>query len=155
MPPPRGLPLLALALLLSACDDHALQQRTEDIRQLSNKEDRAYITESFQHIQRTYWTLRDHAWFGKLPDGTIVRLQSPHPATAPLPSVAFYRGWHLQLTLSADDWRTYPPEPHAAPFTVVYSITRHSATSWEIRVSHGPITTPLDRQDAIRLQSEE
>ena len=155
MPSPRGLLLLVLAILLSGCDDHALQKRTEEIREYSNKEDRAYIAEAFNHVEHTYWTLRDHSWFGRLPDGTIVRLQSPRPVTAQLPSSAFYRGWHLQLTLSSDNWRTYPASAHKAPFTVVYAITRHSATSWDIRVSNGSITTPLRREDVVRIQDED
>jgi hypothetical protein len=151
MPSPRGLTLLVLALLLTSCKDRALQQRAEQIREFSNKEDRAYITEAFNHIEHNYWSVRGRSWFGKLPDGTIVRLESPHPTIAPLPSAAFYLGWHLQLTLSADNWSTYPPTPHTRSFAVVYAITRHSATSWDIRVSNGAITAPPHREDAVRL----
>jgi hypothetical protein len=155
---PRGLTLLALlapAISLTGCDDHALQQRAEEIRELSNKQDRAYINEAYLHVQRSYWTLRNHAWLGKLPDGNIVRLQSPHVTAAPLPGSAFYRGWHLQLTISSEDWRAYPAADHGEPFTVVYAITRHSATSWDIRVSAGTVTAPLRREDAVRLQDGE
>ena len=150
--PHSAFPLL-LAILLCGCN-HALEQRANEIRQLSDREDRAYTTEALNQVQRKYWTLRDRAWVGKLPDGTLVRLQSPHAAAAPLPSNAFYSGWHLQLTLSSDDWRTYPAGSHEEPFQAVYAITRHSATTWDIRVTQGPVTAPLQREDAARLQPE-
>jgi len=155
MPSLRWLLPIILVSLLSACDNHALQQRAGQIRELSDKEDRAYRTEALNHVQRNYWTLRDHSWLGKLPDGTIVQLNSPHVTPAPLPSSAFYRGWHLQLTISSDDWRTYPPGPHPGAFTVVYAINRGSVTSWNIRVAEGPLTSPLKREDAPRLQGND
>jgi hypothetical protein len=153
MPSPRWLLIPTLSLLLAGCNDRALQQRADQIRQLSDREDRAYASEAFQHVRRTYWTLRDGAWLGKLPDGAIVRLDSPRAIAAPLPSSAFYSGWHLQLTIFSDDWRTYPDSPHQQPFQTVYAITRHSATSWNIRVSEGSVTSPLRGEDAARLQN--
>jgi hypothetical protein len=152
MPSARWLSIFPLLLLLCGCDDHALQQRTDEIRRLSDKEDRAYTAEALAHIERQYWTLRDHAWIGKLSDGTLIRLDSPHAAAAPLPSSAFYTGWHLQLTISSQDWRSYPASPAVAPFQVVYAITRHSATAWDIRVSEGSVTSPLLREDLPRLR---
>jgi hypothetical protein len=155
MPSPRWLPLLAFSLLLAGCDDRSLRERTEQIRQFSDKEDRAYASEAFHHIQRTYWTLRDHAWLGKLPDGTIIRLDGPHATAAPLPSRAFYSGWHLQLTISSEDWRTYPAGSQNGSFEAVYAITRRSATNWDIEVSKGPVTSPLQREDILGLQRED
>lgn len=155
MPSPRWLLLLSLPFLLTGCNDRSLRQRVEEIRQLSNKEDRAYSAEALSHIERKYWSVHEHQWFGKLPDGRIVRLKSPHATAAPLPSSAFYSGWHLQLTLSSDDWRTWPAGPHEEPLMVVYAITRHSATSWDIRVTDGPVTLPLHPEDAARLQGDE
>jgi hypothetical protein len=152
MPSRRWRSLLALPVLLAGCNDRALEQRTEQIEQLSDRENRVYSSEALMHIRRKYWTYRDHAWLGKLPDGTIVRLESPHATAAPLLSRAFYSGWHLQLTISSEDWRTYPPERHENPFAAVYAITRHSATSWDIRVIDGEITSPLQKEDAARLQ---
>jgi len=151
MPSSRWLPLLPLLLLLSGCD-RAVQERAEQIRQLSDREDRAYGEQAISQIEHKYWTLRDHAWLGKLPDGIIVRLDSPHAVAAPLPSSAFYSGWHLQVTISSDDWRTYPPSSHQTPFEAVYAITRHSADSWDIRVTEGAFTAPLHREDVGRLQ---
>jgi hypothetical protein len=145
--------IIIFFLLLAGCNDRALQQRAEQIRELSDKEDRAYAAEALGHIQRRYWTLRDHAWYGKLPDGVIVRLDAPHATAAPLPSRAFYTGWHLQLTVSSEDWRTIPPSPHLHPFRAVYAITRHSATAWDIRLTDGTFTAPLQRADAARLST--
>ncbi len=153
MPSPRWLLFLALFFLLAGCDDRSLRQRAAEIRRISDKEDRVYASEALHHIQRTYWTLRGHAWLGKLPDGEIVRLDSPRATAAPLPSRAFYSGWHLQLTISSKDWRSYPAAPHEKPFEAVYAITRHSATSWDIEVSGGTVTSPLDHEDALRLQA--
>lgn len=145
---------LLLLLLLPACKDRALQERAEQIRQYSNQEDRLYTTQAVHQIQRQFWTLRDHAWIGRLPDGTLIRLDAPHAAAAPLPSRAFYTGWHLQLTISSEDWRTYPPSDHTGPFQAVYAITRHGPTNWTIEVTSGPTTTPLHREDATRLESD-
>ncbi len=153
MPSPRWPLFLALFLLLAGCDQRSLRQRTEEIRQISDKEDRAYASQAVLRIQHTYWTVHDGAWLGKLPDGSIVRLDSPHATAAPLPSRAFYSGWHLQLTISSEDWRTYPPASYDHPFEVVYAITRHNASNWNIEVSSGPETSPLRHEDALRLQA--
>jgi hypothetical protein len=155
MPSPRWLSFLAFFFLLAGCDDRGLRQRADELRQISDKEDRVYASEALHRIQRTYWTLRGHTWFGKLPDGEIIRLDSPHATAAPLPSRAFYSGWHLQLTISSQDWRTYPADPHDRAFEVVYAITRHTFTSWNIRVSGGPLTAPLHREDILRLEAED
>jgi hypothetical protein len=152
---PRWLPFLIPALLLAGCDQRSLRQRADELRQISDKEDRVYAAEALRHIQRTYWTLRGHKWLGKLPDGAIVLLESPHATAAPLPSRAFYSGWHLQLTISSQDWRTYPPSDNSQPFEVVYAITRHTSANWNIEVSNGPETAPLHREDALRLQAED
>ncbi len=147
MPSPRWLVILALALPVTGCRDRSLEQRTEQIRELSDREDRAYAEEALDHIRHNYWTLRDGGWDGKLQDGTIIRLESPHATAAPLLSREGYRGWHLQLTITSDDWRTYPPATHTGPFETVYAITRYSATSWDIRVTQGDVTSPLRRGD--------
>jgi len=152
MPSPRWLPLIALPVLLFGCKDRALELRTEQIRKISDQENRAYTAEAIIHIRRKYWTLRDNAWFGKLPDGVIVRIGSPRATAAPLPSRAFYSGWHLQLTISSADCRTYPGGPRQDPFNAVYAITRHSTTSWDIRVTDGSVTSPLQREDLARLK---
>ena len=152
MPSPRLLLLLAVPLLVAGCKDRALEQRTKEIERLSDKENRAYRGEALSHIRRNYWTVRDKAWLGKLADGRIVRLEAPHAEVAALPSRAFYSGWHLQVTISSADWRSYPLEPHKEPFTVVYAITRHSTTSWDIRVTEGAVTSPLHKEDAVKLQ---
>jgi hypothetical protein len=154
MPSPRWLPLLPILFLFSACDQRSLQQTADQIRQQSDREDRMYKAQALQQIEHTYWTLRDHAWFGKLQDGTIVRLDAPHITLAPLPSMAFYSGWHLQMTITSDQWRTYPATSTAQPFQTTYAITRHGATNWNIRVSDGYITSPLHREDAPRLDED-
>jgi hypothetical protein len=138
-------------VLFSGCRDRGLEQRTEQIRELSTRQDRMYTAEAISHVQRNYWTMRDRSWFGKLAEGDIVRLHEPRATTAALPSRAFYRGWHLQLTISSDDWRVDPKAPHEGHFEVVYAITRHSAVSWDIRVIKGPVTAPLHREDAGRM----
>jgi len=150
----RKSALICEFLLLPACKDRALQERAEQIRQYSDQEDHRYTVEAVHQIERQFWTLRDHAWIGKLPDGTLVRLDAPHATTAPLPSRDFYTGWHLQLTISSEDWRTYPASEHAEPFEAVYAITRHGPAKWDIDVTSGPTTVPLDREDAIRLEGE-
>jgi hypothetical protein len=145
--PSRRWPLLLIPLLLTACKDRALEERTEQIREYSDKEDRVNSAEAIHQIEHQFWTLRDHAWYGKLPDGAIIRLDTPHATAAPLPSRAFYSGWHLQLTISSDTWRTYPPSTPDHPFRAVYAITRHGPTNWQIDVTAGPTTTRLHRED--------
>ncbi|MGA3171368.1 MAG: hypothetical protein ABSE62_10170 [Chthoniobacteraceae bacterium] len=144
-----------MPFLLAACHDSALEQRAEEIRQLSDREDRMYAQQAVAKIRHDYWTLRDHSWLGKLPDGAIISLDSPHAAAAPLMSRDGQRGWHLQLTITSDDCHTYPPSTVTQPFQAVYAITRYSETNWDIEVTDGPVTTPLQRIDALRLQGSE
>jgi hypothetical protein len=156
MPHLRLLPLACLPLLIpTGCRDRALQQRTEQIREFSDREDRAYRAEAVAQIEHTYWTIQDHTWYGKAPDGTVIQLNGPLLIPAPLPSSAFYRGWHLQLTLIAEDWRTYPAEKHTKPLTIVYGLTRANAKDWVIRVTDGVITTPVHGPEAAAVRAEE
>ena len=148
MPTRRSLPLLLIPLLLAGCDHQSLHQQVEVVRQFSEREDRLYSEQAVHQIEKTYWTQRDHAWMGRLADGSIVRLESFHVAAAPLPSRAAYSGSHLQLTITSDNWRTYPAtRPNSQPFQAVYAITRHGVDSWNIDVTSGPTTAPLRRQD--------
>ena len=148
MPSPRWL--LLSVLLLVSCGKSPLEQRIEQIRQLSNRQDYMFRSAALGQVERKYWTLRGRDWFGKLPDGTLVCLESPDVIPQPLPSRAFYSGWHLQLTVFSANWRADPAAPAATPFEAVYAITRHSATYWDIRVTSGPITAPVKREDAAR-----
>jgi hypothetical protein len=142
---------LTLFLLLAGCDHKSLQQQVDAVRAYSEHEDRVYSEQALHQIEKTYWTQRDGAWMGRLPDGSIIRLNAPHAAAAPLPSRAFYSGWHLQLTITSEDWRTYPASPHSQPFSVVYAITRHNVSNWSIDVTSGPTTAPLRREDVALL----
>ena len=151
MPFPRWFAPAILALVLTGCGRRTLDLRIEQIRQYSHHEDRAYAADALRHIQHNYWTRHNGVWYGRMEDGTIIRLDAPRAEPAPLPSRAFYSGWHLQLTISSEDWRTYPPSPHEGPFQVVYAITRHSAANWNIAVSQGPVTSPLTHADALRI----
>jgi hypothetical protein len=141
-------------LLLPGCDQRSLRQQADEIRQFSDKEDRIYSAEALRQIRHNYWTLHNGAWLGKTADGTIVRLDAPQAAPAPLPSRAFYTGWHLQLTISSADWRTWPPSANDQPFQAVYAITRHSSTNWEIQVTSGPETTPASPADIGNLSED-
>jgi len=124
------------------------------MRKFSDHEDRAYAAEALERIRQTFWTPRNQSWFGKSQDGEIIRLDAPRAIPAPLPSRLGIRGWHLQLTVTSDVWRTYPGEPRQEPFVTVYAITRYSATSWDIRVTDGAITAPLQHADAERIRAE-
>ena len=142
-------------MLLAGCKDRALEERVEQVREFSEREDHLYTQQAVHEVEREYWTLRDGAWLGKTDDGTIVRLEHPKAATAPLPSRAFYSGWHLQLTITSDDWRTYPPSDTSQPFEATYAITRHSSTSWDIDMANGIVTVPLTKDEVKNLESGE
>jgi hypothetical protein len=148
--------LCLAAFLFSGCD-RALKQRTEEIREFSDREDRAFREEALKQVQRQYWTVRGKDWYGRLPDGRIVELVAPKVTPAALPSVAFYRGWHLQLTVASEEWQGYPAgdgKGESGGYAVVYAITRQSAQHWDIRVSDGAVTEPLRREDAARVAEE-
>jgi len=153
MPFRRWLLLMAFSSLLCGCHDRSLEQSADEIRQYSDQEDRAYTLEAIRQIEHRYWTLHGHAWYGKLADGSIDRLDEPKATAAPLPSRAFYSGWHLQLTISSDDWRTYPPSQYDGAFQAVYAMTRRGPGNWEIDVTSGPATTPLRHGDAERVEA--
>jgi len=142
-------------ILLAGCD-RSLKQRAEEIREYSEREDRMFTAQALTQIKRRYWTVKDHSWYGKMQDGTIVRLNNPHVLLEPLPSREFYRGWHLQMTISSTDWRIYPDGPHAAGFAAVYAITRRSPTSWDIRVTNTESpTAPLKHVDGVMVEGGE
>lgn len=145
--------VLIFTLLLAGCDK-GLKQRTEEVKEFSKREDRMFTAQALAQVKRRYWTVDNRAWYGKQGDGTIIRLNDPHVRLEPLPSRAFYRGWHLQMTIESEDWRTYPSGVHGHVFAAVYAMTRHSATAWDIRVTNGLETAPLRHEDGVRVRAE-
>jgi hypothetical protein len=149
------LAILGAALLLAGCKDRELEERTKQVKAFSDREDHLYTQQAVHEIEKQYWTLRDGVWLGKTDDGTIVRLEHPKAQTAPLPSRSFYSGWHLQLTITSDDWRTYPPSDTSQPFEATYAVTRHSATNWQIDMGNGIVTVPLKKADIVSYDAQQ
>ena len=144
--------LLLVIGMLAGCNDKALKQRTEEIRIFSDREDRVFRAEALAQIEHRYWTVHDHVWYGRLQDGRIYAVRNPRAIPAPLPSRALYHGWHLQLTIVSDSWRTYPATEVKGGFAAIYEMTRYNATSWDIRVVGALPTAPLRHDDALRVE---
>ena len=119
----RCISLLGLAsgvLLLGGCDARVVRQRAEQIRAGNERVDREQIARAMREVRKA-WAIEGAEWFGRLPDGALLRLEAPEVAAVPLrPGAAFYTGWAGEVTLTAAHWEGRPTQAFATPLEVRY-----------------------------------
>ena len=75
-----GTVLLALAMAFAGCDSGALERQVNEMRERNAANERQCIPLAVRKV-RERWLVRDGKWYGKLDDGSLVRLDSPELST--------------------------------------------------------------------------
>lgn len=113
--------LVATSLAVLGCDSRSvLQQRKDQIVQKNEALDRKCSAIAMKAI-RERWIIDGGTWYGRLPDGSILRLESPEPKVESVhEGRPFYSGWAGTISLTAARWKTSRPVTHTGPFVISY-----------------------------------
>lgn len=143
-------PILA-ATLLGACERNVIEQRAQMIRERNEKVDRTFSARALHEVRRR-WLIEGDSWFGKLPDGTLVRLDSPTVTAQPEHSgKPFYSGWACEVRLSAVWFKAQPPRDFGRTFAMSYRVYFRDMKRCEIGVTAGPQISRPAREEVAAL----
>lgn len=124
--------LLVSACILCACDDADFERRKQIIRERAAQLDQESTIIARREV-RERWAIEDDHWYGKLPNGKVLRLDSPtlESRTTPHTNNAFIR-WTGEITLTAERWKTLPPSDNSLPFALKYGVKMQDSKRLEI-----------------------
>jgi len=114
--------LLVIAVMFAGCDARMVKQRAILIRERNAQNDRESSAIAVRKV-REQWLVRDGKWFGKLSDGTLVRLDSLR-----ISSTAIKKGrpycckWLGEVTISSGHWWTTSAEDTSLPYSLTYTV---------------------------------
>ncbi len=143
------------AILFSGCDPGAgVKQRTEEIQRENAALDRKFSSRAAQLV-RAKWLVDGSAWYGKMPDGAVVRLDSPNVEVKPLHfGRPFYTGWAGDVIVSSAIWQSRPATRPRAVFSVHYRATFKDLKTPEIEIAEGPKMERATATDVVRFHAE-
>ena len=120
------------ACLICGCDDADFERRKQLIRDRAAQLDRESTIIARKEV-RGFWAIENNQWYGKLPDGKVIHLDSPtlESRTTPHTNNAFIR-WMGDITLTAKRWKTMPPSDTSTPFALKYGIKMQDSKRMEI-----------------------
>lgn len=128
---------------LAGCDRNAVRERVETIREHNAKLDQVSKIRVTQEV-RKHWFIDGDTWFGKLPDGSLIRLDSPVVTVLPVKAgKAFCCNWLGEATVTANRWQSHPASSSPEPFVLKYQALLESASHYTLTVSAGEDVTPL------------
>jgi hypothetical protein len=140
-----GVGLIA-GMLLRACDK-SVEQRADAIRTRNAKLDQVSKARVMKEMQK-HWVVRDGAWYGKLADGTLLRLESPKVTIEPVKEgKPFCCNWMGEASIQADHWERLPTRAGAAPFIVNYRALLEGEGHYSITAMAGPEVSPPDEKE--------
>ena len=132
-----------MAMLLSGCDPGEMRRRVEEIRKRNAANERACIPLAVRHV-RERWLIRDGNWFGKLPDGSLVRLDSPEVTVNTVKKGRPYCcRWMGEIAIFARVWRTDPATESTPPFSMTYTVVVQDSSHIDVvEVSRPDVMLP-------------
>jgi hypothetical protein len=147
--------LLAAFAALCGCDPGAgVQHRVEEIQRDNAALDRRFSIRAAQLV-RARWLVEGSAWYGKMDDGAVVRLDSPTLEVTPIHvGRPFYTGWAGDVTVSSGIWKSRPETRPRAVFSVRYRATFKDLKTPEIETAEGPKMQRATAADAVNFKAE-
>ncbi len=141
----RGLAILVLGPLVAflSFNRNEIEKRAEEIRRLNAQNARASVPIAVRKA-REHWLVRDGNWFGKMPDGSLVRLETPAvKATALKEGRPYCCRWFGEISIKADRWQNSTALESKEPFAMTYTIVVQDSKKIEVLETSGPeITAP-------------
>jgi len=148
-PPRLGRPgfrfaVIALAVILAGCDSKQVEQRVKEIRERNRGTDRESSSQATRKV-REQWLVQNGSWYGKLDDGSLVRLDSPAvTATAIKKGRPYCCKWLGEISITAERWRTEPSMDTSLPFSLTYTVLVQDSARLQFVEISGPTVTPPD-----------
>lgn len=106
----------------AACERREIDRAKEAVLEQSAKLNHESILIARSEVRRL-WAVEGDVWYGKLTDGTVLRLDSPRveSRTKNEGRKPFCR-WSGEITVTATRWKSNPPTDTSAPISVTYAI---------------------------------
>jgi hypothetical protein len=124
-------------MMFGSCKKSVVEQRAEDIRKHNAMLDRESRIGAVQEV-RKYWTANGGAWFGKLADGSLVRLETPVVTVDPVKAGnSFCSSWLGEVTITANRWHSIPAAANSKPFVMKYRAVLENAGHYRLIVTMG------------------
>jgi len=140
----RGLAILVLGpcVLYLGFNRNEIERRAEEIRRRNALTARASVPIAARKV-RENWLVQDRDWFGRLPDGSLVRLESPEVKAEPLKAGRPYCcRWYGEISIKADRWQAFPPRETTEPFSMTYTVLVQDSKCIEATATAGSEITP-------------
>ncbi len=152
----RALLLGALSIGLGGCDPGvAVKKRMDDIKRENDRLDQKFSTRAAQLV-RARWVVDGSAWYGKMEEGAVVRLESPVVEVKPLHvGRPFYTGWAGEVTVSSATWKSRPETRKRAVFSVKYRAIFKDLKTPEIEIAEGPRVARPTATDLVVFHAEQ
>jgi hypothetical protein len=151
----RFLTIALLPLLFPGCDSGMVRQRAEEITRHNEELDRRFSSRAVQLVRRR-WVVEGASWYGKMPGGGVVRIESPVVLAEPLHvGKPFYTGWAGDVTVSAVKWETRPATKNRAVFSVKYRVTFKELKEAKIEVIDGPKVEQTTATEVVIFKGSE
>lgn len=145
--------LAAFAVALSAgCDQNPVEQRATAIRERNARLDEVSRVRVMQEVRKR-WLVSGDAWFGKLPDGSVLRLDSPVVTVAPVKAgKSFCCNWLGELSIVANRWQRLPASDFPGPFVMKYRASLESTGRYTLTATAGEEVTPPTAKEIAALK---
>jgi hypothetical protein len=155
MPTWRQSLILLFLIFMQGCDRGVVKERADAIRERNARLDHVSKIRVTREI-RKHWTIRGDAWFGKLPGGSFLRLESPVVTVAPVKAGRpVCCNWLGEVTITASRWDSHPASSSARPFVMKYQAILESAGHYTLTAIAGEDVTPLSTGEIAMFQAYE
>ena len=142
-----GIGSLVLLVLLGSCNRNAVAERAEEIRARNAKLDQVSKAQVYKEL-RTHWSVRGGAWFGKLPDGSVLRLDAPTVTVTPITDgKPFCCTWMGEVTLQANHWEHRPAPTPLRPFAMKYLALLETGGHYGVAAADGKEIVPANENE--------
>jgi hypothetical protein len=150
----RGLAILVLgplAIFLGFNRDE-IEKRAEEIRKRNAQTERESIPIAARKVRQN-WLVQDGYWFGRLPDGSLVRLEAPEvKATTLKHGRPYCCRWYGKISIKADRWQSSAVTETKEPFAVACTVLVQDSKRIEVLETSGPEVTAPSAGEAYSFQ---
>ncbi len=111
-----------IACILPACERNEIEKAKQSVLEQTAKTNQNSVIIARREV-RKLWNIQGDVWYGKLADGTVLRLDSPRveSRTKHEDKKPFCR-WSGEITVTASRWKSNPPTDTSAAIAVKYSV---------------------------------
>jgi len=149
----RGLAILVLGplALFLGFNRNEIEKRAGQIRRRNAQTERESIPIAARKV-REHWLVQGGDWFGRLPDGSLVRLESPQvKATALKQGRPYCCRWYGEISIKADRWQNSTTAEPKEPFAMTYTVVVQDSKKIEVLETSGPEIMPPNAKELAKF----